>query len=422
MSTTTLPVTDAQIPASVPRERGTANCIVCGNEFVLTRSDKRTCSRKCGIKHQHNKQKQPTHRDLLTGVLIKIVSPEDEQLYSDDEGTHLFDETVLTRAGAGLGEWIQDFWNETEWPEKLHPTSKAQSKKASIIAAAQEFIETEKVMTLRHLHYLLVSAHITKNTKTAYAYVSDVITEARERGLIPYHAIRDGVRNSVMFNTWESPSEFAEAVAGNYRKDIWKGQRDAVEIWFEKDSVLSVVEDIAREYYVTMRPMRGHASTSFLYENAAQISTVDRNLYIYYFGDHDPSGYCIERSARDRLIHLLLDEFDWTPADVAKKLRWRRLGFLVDDFLKPEFNVQSLDITEKKDKAAQDAFVKEFGSTNAAELEALPPHELRKRVTDAIESHLNMDEWLRVKTIEKIERESWLSTVSRSFSDDNAVG
>ncbi|MFL6437729.1 MAG: hypothetical protein ACJ71Q_09130 [Terriglobales bacterium] len=391
---------------------------MCGNEFILTRSDKRTCSRRCGIKHQHNKLKEPTQRDLLTGLLIKTVSPEDEQLYSADEGTHLFDEAVLTRTGAGVDEWAQDSWNEAEWPAKLHPTSKAQSKKASIVAAAQRFIETEKVMTLRHLHYLLVSTHITKNTKGEYAYVSDVITEARERGDIPYHAIRDGVRNSVTFNTWENPSEFAESVAGAYRKDIWKGQHDAVEIWFEKDSVLSVVEDIAKEYYVTMRPMRGHASTSFLYENAAQISTVDRNLYIYYFGDHDPSGYCIERSARDRLIYLLLDEFGWTLAGVANKLRWRRLGFLEDDFLKPEFNVQSLDITEKKDKAAQDAFVREFGSTDAAELEALPPHELRKRVTDAIESHLNVDQWHRMKTIEQIERESWLNTVSRCLDGE----
>jgi hypothetical protein len=93
------------------------------------------------------------------------------------------------------------------------------------------------------------------------------------------------------------------------------------------------------------------------------------------------------------------------------------VGFLEDDFLREEFNIKSLDVTDKKDRAAQDAFIKEFGSPDAAELEALPPHELRKRVTDAIESHLNMDEWRRMKEIEHIERESWLTVVNNSFGE-----
>jgi hypothetical protein len=262
-------------------------------------------------------------------------------------------------------------------------------------------------MTLRHLHYLLVSEHVIENTKTQYAYLSDVITEARENGDIPYRAIRDGVRNSITFDTWESPSEFAESVAAQYRKNVWETQRDAVEIWFEKDSVVSVVEDIAREYCVTMRPLRGQASASFLYEAANHISTVNKNLYIYYFGDHDPSGYCIEDSARTRLVQLLLDEFGWSPADVASKLRWRRLGFLEDDFYKP-FTVRALEA--KMSDSNFRAFAERYGP-DAAELEALPPHELRKRVIDAIESHLDKGEWQRLKLIEQMERDSWLNAV-----------
>lgn len=392
---------------------GTRTCIVCEAEFAVTRSDKRVCSRKCGIKHQHTRAKEPTPRDRITEVMLRRICPEDYQLWDSNSGTHLFGDDVLNRTGAG-DEWAQQWYEKLNWPEKLHPTSKAQSKKANIIAAAQQFVETEKVMTLRHLHYLLVSASITQNNLANYQYLSDVITEARERGDIPYRAIRDGVRNSVTFDTYESPAEFAESVAEAYRKDLWKTQRDAVEVWVEKDSVVSVVEDIAHEYCVTVRPMRGQASTSFLFEAAEQIANVDRNLYIYYFGDHDPSGYCIERSARERLIHLLLDEFEWTPGEAVSKLRWRRLGFLADDFYKG-FPVNALDA--KSTDSNYEAFVQEHG-TEAAELEALPPHELRQRMTDAIRSHLNMDEWRRIKQVELAERDSWLSIVTASRGKD----
>ena len=145
-----------------------------------------------------------------------------------------------------------------------------------------------------------------------------------------------------------------------------------------------------------------------MYENAHDVSGITKNLYIYYFGDHDASGYAIERSARRRLVELLLDKFHWTPADVATRLRWRRLGFLQDDFAK--YNIRAVDA--KPSDSNYTKFVEEFG-TDAAELEALPPRELRARVVQAIESHLDMAEWNRMKRIEAAERESWLSAMGK---------
>jgi hypothetical protein len=285
---------------------------------------------------------------------------------------------------------------------------KRSEKTWQIIRAALAFIKAEGRMTLRHLYYLLVSAHIILNSMKEYRAVSKILTDARERGDVPYEAIRDGVRSAIRYSTWDTPAEFAEDAAASYRKDLWSTQRDVVECWFEKDSVIGVVEDIGREYCVTMRPLRGQASTSFMYENAEDVAGVTKNLYVYYFGDHDASGYSIERSARQRLVELLLDEFHWTPADVIHRLRWKRLGFLQSDFA--AHNIRAVDA--KPSDANYKKFVAEFG-TDAAELEALPPHELRGRVVQAIESHLDMAEWNRMKQIEAAERESWREAMGK---------
>lgn len=388
-----------------PKEPQT--CVVCGCEFVPMRARRRkTCSSKCKRRLQYEKDKQPTARDLHTNCIVAEIAPEDYLLYDAESGTHVFDESVRSREPIDA----DDYWLNSRWvgPDTVQPTRRKDTKRARIIAAAQSFLETEEQMTLRHLHYLLVSAHIIRNTKTDYQYVSETIVEARETGEIDYDAIRDGVRESITFNSWENPGEFAEAVAGAYRKDIWKTQQDAVEIWVEKDSIVGVLEDIAREYYVTVRPLSGQGSVSYLYGIAKEIAPANKNLYIYYFGDHDPGGYTIEAAARERLIHLLIDEFGWSPGDVVNKLRWRRLGFLEDDFDK--YGIRPLDA--KQTDTTYKRFVEKYG-TDGAELEALPPQELRKRVRDAIESHLNIDEWNRLKVIEQAERDSWVSVVNQ---------
>jgi predicted nucleic acid-binding Zn ribbon protein len=91
-------------------------CIVCGAEFE-GRADKKACSKKCGIKHQHNKRNEPTLRDRITDLLVGMISPQDDNLYSDDTDTHLFDESELDRDP--VDEWTEESL-ERLWPGKLH--------------------------------------------------------------------------------------------------------------------------------------------------------------------------------------------------------------------------------------------------------------------------------------------------------------
>jgi hypothetical protein len=132
-------------------------------------------------------------------------------------------------------------------------------------------------------------------------------------------------------------------------------------------------------------------------------------LYIIYLGDHDPCGYVIEKSARERLIEHLLDRFGWTIIDVVERLRWTRVGFLKEDF--EEFSVTALDAKEGDSNRVK--FEDEHGP-ECAELEGLPPHELRRRVRKAVEERMDLTAWTTAKEIEDRNRERLVEVVAQA--------
>ena len=81
---------------------------------------------------------------------------------------------------------------------------------------------------------------------------------------------------------------------------------------------------------------------------------------------------------------------------------WERLALNADDFEK--FNLIPLE-TKKLDKCRQ-KFIDEHGE-QCAELDALPPNELRRRIRDVIESHIPKCRWKRLQKIEQEEKETF---------------
>lgn len=64
-----------------------------------------------------------------------------------------------------------------------------------------------------------------------------------------------------------------------------------------------------------------------------------------------------------------------------------------------------------KDSARSAAFVARHGD-QCAEVDALPPAELRRRVRGAIESHIEQGRWERLKRVEELEQGVLLDLVS----------
>ncbi len=92
-------------------------------------------------------------------------------------------------------------------------------------------------------------------------------------------------------------------------------------------------------------------------------------------------------------------------------ITWERLALVEDDF--DEHDLYELPV--KKTDSRSKAFIEEYGE-RCAEVDALPPNIIRDRVREAIMRYIPQTEWDRLKEVERIERESWESTIGSLMS------
>ena len=131
----------------------------------------------------------------------------------------------------------------TDW----EPT--AQSTKALLAYSTRvinEYTAQGYQLTLRQLYYQLVARDLIPNQQKWYKRVGDVVTKGRMAGWIDWAAIVDRGRVPVMPSQWDGPAELLEIAAAQYRVDRWQGQENHVEVWVEKDALMSVLEPVAR--------------------------------------------------------------------------------------------------------------------------------------------------------------------------------
>jgi hypothetical protein len=78
---------------------------------------------------------------------------------------------------------------------------------------------------------------------------------------------------------------------------------------------------------------------------------------------------------------------------------WHRLGVNSLDFT--QFGLICLPVKRSASRAK--AFIARHG-TACAEVDAIPPDELRQRVRCAIEAHIDPEHWARLQRTEELER------------------
>jgi hypothetical protein len=258
-------------------------------------------------------------------------------------------------------------------------------------------------MTLRQLYYRLVSAGDLSNTKSEYSRLGGLMTRLREAGDVPRTWIVDHVRNRLKPSSWSGLANFAESVRDCYRLDFWASLPVHVEIFVEKDAVAGTIQPVTNEYDVALQVCRGYTSVSFAGEIADQWKRIEKPIFAYYLGDFDPSGFDLERDLRAKLERYS-DRMIWThhvPDSVGEGVAWQRLGVCTEDF--DLLDLIRLPIKMTDNRAA--GFVREHGDTGA-EIDAIPPTELRRRVREAITSHIDADRWNRLRVVEQAEKET----------------
>jgi len=244
-------------------------------------------------------------------------------------------------------------------------------------------------LTLRALMYRAVSVGLFPSTDSKwYDKTGRLVSRMRRLGLIPYPWIVDNLRSTQKPSSWSGLSDFADTVRGAYRKDFWANLPEYVHVLCEKDAVAGTVAPVTREFDVPLSPIRGYISDSFAFELGNHWKQIDKPIHIYYIGDYDPSGFDLERDAKKKLTDF-----------AGKEITWTRLGVAESDF--EQFGL--IELAVKKTDKRWRKFVEQRGE-RCAEIDALPPPELRRRIKSAIESHVPQERWEQLKLIEAEER------------------
>ncbi len=286
------------------------------------------------------------------------------------------------------------------------------AKNRTLADTAVAILDAERPMTVRQLFYRLVSAGAIRNAQTEYKRLGAVMTRIREAGDVPRTWLVDHTRATLKPSSWSGLADFSESVRTCYRKDFWASMPHHVELFVEKDAVAGTVQPITVENDVAIRVCRGYASISFAGEIADEWTQIEKPIFAYYLGDFDPSGFDLERDLRDKLGRYSgLPIWTYEPpgqepcyVDNAHRfVSWVRLGVTEADFV--DHDLVRIPVKRSDNRAA--GFIQEYG-TDCAEIDAIPPSELRRRVADAIDRHIDVERWNRLLKVEEAERETLL--------------
>lgn len=260
--------------------------------------------------------------------------------------------------------------------------------------------ESLRPMTLRQIHYELVSKQLVENTIPSYKALSRALVKARKTGAIPWDWIEDRLRQPRTVSMWRDLSHLAGNVTRHYRRDVWLTQSSYLEVWLEKDALSGVFESVLDRYGVTLNVGRGFDGWDSRHNAAERFKEWD-DVTILYFGDFDPSGEAMVQSLRDSL------------AELESHPELIKCALTLDDIKR--YNLPR-NFAKKTDSRAK-KFIEKYGDISV-ELDAVPKQILRDRLVFEVESRMDMDAFAEARAVEERERRYLVETVEKWGSAD----
>ncbi len=239
-------------------------------------------------------------------------------------------------------------------------------------------------VTLRQLHYRLVSAQLIPNTTSAYKTLSARTAEARRGGWFP--ALVDRTRTIHRPAYADDPLSEIDWLAQSYRRDRTEGQKQAIYIGVEKNGLLAQLESWFGDLGIPILALGGYSSQTFCDVVASDVLNDGRESVLIYGGDFDPSGEDIERDFEDRT--------DFCFAEVVRVA------------LTPE-QVSEYNLPPQPGKASDTRagrFIAQHGELVQVELDALPPDALQSLYQAAIDRYWDGSTFEGVLALEDKER------------------
>jgi hypothetical protein len=258
----------------------------------------------------------------------------------------------------------------------------------SIRLAIYETLRDDHPMTQRQLFYRLVSQGVIDKTEAQYqTTVIRLTNEMRLSGAMDAGWIADNTRWMRKPNTHSSLQNALRETARTYRRSVWDEQDVYVEVWLEKDALAGVLVDVTAAWDVPLMVTKGFASLSFLYGAAETIRDRDKPTFLYYFGDHDPSGVDIPRQVERRLREFAPN------ADIT----FKRIAVNPDQIERWKLPTRPTKKTDSRSKNFEG---------DSVEVDAIPSRDLRQLATDCIVGHIDPHVYANLQKVERSERET----------------
>jgi hypothetical protein len=287
--------------------------------------------------------------------------------------------------------------------EKIYSPSPLKRRKrrtkeqvSELLDAVTEIVDAEDgPITIRHLFYRVESQGLIPKTEAAYKSLTKHLGNWRRAGLIPWDAFADNTRWKYGGHAFNTLHDALEDTVRTYRKNLWSDQSCYLEVWVEKDAIASIVVGEADSFGVPTFVCRGFASLSSLHSAAQtfrRMEDLEKHVVVAYIGDHDPSGICIDRKARETLAE-----------DFGVGVEFERIA------VTPE-QIERYDLPTRPAKEG-DTRARDWQG-GCVEVDAMPPAVLRQLVRDAITEQIEPWEWEQLQKAEAVEKETLLQLVN----------
>ncbi len=261
-------------------------------------------------------------------------------------------------------------------------------------------VEDQQPMTARAVFYQAEVKGVVAKDHSGYKMVVADLKVLRRSGRMPYEWIVDTTRSENRILTHDSPAAALRYAARHYWKSLWTDSKCLVQIWLEKAALEGVIEQVTHEYDVPLMVARGYGSLSFLHKAAMDLDA-ERPTYIYYLGDHDPSGENAGEVTEERLRELAAD---------PDLIHFKRIAVTSEQIEK--WNLPTRP-TKTSDSRARN-FVDEDGEQRpSVELDAIEPKELRKMVKACIMKHQSQKVFDKLERQQERERAELLELINR---------
>jgi hypothetical protein len=265
-----------------------------------------------------------------------------------------------------------------------------------LIGAMYAAAARANTITGRGIGYKLFVAKLIESMATGEMQkVYQLMKEARERGIIPWHWIVDETRAIQRVSTWSNPAEYAECAAHSYRRNFWDQQPHRVLIVSEKGTVRGLVRPVLDEYAVGFFPVHGFTSATAAHDLA--MDNDGRDLILLYIGDFDPSG-------------MFMSEAD-LPKRFAEygggHIKLKRIALTREQVR----GLPSFPASDKR-KDPRRWFVANHGE-RCWEIDAMDPNDLRDCVEREIKQLIEPVAWGRCEVVNKAEQASLKTIIEK---------